>query len=99
MLKELYPSNFKSLNFDNSAEWLPFFDSKKKTVAEMSTRIVKLNEKDAFFAYYDKNHLLFIVGANFSHEIMEVNSILAMNSSVRLKDYQKGLEEIGKEDF
>lgn len=99
MLKELYPSNFKSLNFDNSAEWLPFFDSKKKTVAEMSTRIVKLNEKDAFFAYYDKNHLLFIVGANFSHEIMEVNSILAMNSSVRLKDYQKGLEEIGKRRF
>lgn len=99
MLKELYPANFRLLNFENSKEWLPFFGSNKKAITEMSNQMVKLNQNEAFFAYYDKNRLLFVVGVVFKQKNMEVNYLLEMSSFVSLTDYQVGLENIAKKRF
>lgn len=83
-MKELYPTDFKLLNFEKCKEWLPFYHSNKQAVLSMSEKIVKLDENEIFYGWYKKNKLLFIISTRFSEDSMFVDNIIMMSEEGKL---------------
>lgn len=98
-MKELYPTDFKLLNFEKCKEWLPFYHSNKQAVLSMSEKIVKLDENEIFYGWYKKNKLLFIISTRFSKDSMFVDNIIMMSEEGSLSDYELGILTIAKKRF
>ncbi|MDT2813358.1 patatin-like phospholipase family protein [Vagococcus carniphilus] len=99
MLKEIYPSHLKMISFEGAKEWMPFFGSNSQALKELSANMVQLKDTDAFFGWYEKNQLLFIVGVTFYKDEVHVNNLLKMSKTVRNKAYYNGLVAIAKRRF
>lgn len=99
MLKEIYPSDLKKMNFSETKEWMPFFGSNSQALKEFNADIVQLNDTDAFFGWYERHRLLFITGVSFCKDEVHVKHILKMSQTVKNRDYYNGLVEIAKRKF
>lgn len=99
MLKEIYPSDLKTMNFEERKEWLPFYGSNSQALKELCVKIIKFKDKDTFFGWYEKKQLLFIVVVSFDKDEVHVNNLLKMSKIVRNKDYYNGLVAIAKRRF
>lgn len=98
-MKELYPTDFKLLDFEKCKEWLPFYESNKQAVLNMSEKIVKLDENDKFYGWYKKNKLLFIISTHFLDDSMLVDNIIMMSEDGSVTDYELGILTIAKRKF
>ncbi|MGO3732415.1 MAG: hypothetical protein ACTJHC_04470 [Vagococcus sp.] len=57
MLRELYPSDLKKWvrEVDDLREWLPFFGSNSEAISHVASSIVRLNDAEYVFGWFEKN--------------------------------------------
>ncbi len=99
LLKEIYPSSLKLIDFDNSMEWLPFHGLNSQAITAFCSSIIQLKENESYFGWYEKKQLLFVVGVSYSKEEVYVHHLLKVNQEAKISDLYQGLIEIGKRRF
>ncbi|MFI3683672.1 patatin-like phospholipase family protein [Vagococcus fluvialis] len=78
MFKELYPSDITQLNFDHSEQWVPFFETPKLAIENLSQNIVKLEDDTYFYGCLEKHKIIKLFHVSVINQALVVHNIIQL---------------------
>lgn len=76
MFKELYPSDITRLRFSHSTQWLPFFETPKKAIEDLSHNIVNLEDDTYFYGCLEKNKIIKLFHVSIANKELLVHNVI-----------------------
>lgn len=78
MFKELYPSDITQLNFDHSEQWVPFFETPKLAIENLSQNIVKLEDDTYFYGCLEKHKIIKLFHVSVINQALVVHNVIQL---------------------
>lgn len=78
MFKELYPSDMTQLNFVHSEQWVPFFETPKLAIENLSNRIIKLEDDTYFYGCFWKHKIIKLFHVSILNQELVVHNIIQL---------------------
>lgn len=99
MLRELYPSDLKKWvrEVDDLREWLPFFGSNSEAISHVASSIVRLNDAEYVFGWFEKKRLEMLIACQISESILTITAVQVRSKPLSWRSCHIVLEHIAKQ--